>query len=568
MAAGRTLLSPLSRRSLGGAAPALLALALVACAPDGAGPGIDTDRALGHVAALAAQPRPGDSDASRAAAAYLRAQVPGLVELRVGSVVLPEITVMGATYRRPHRVDTTDPDLVVRFGPATGKALLVMAHYDTVPASPGAVDNAAAVGALIELARVLAVTPPATPVLLAFTANEEIGLVGAEALVEQRGQEVELAIALDLVGGSGALSLNGASELIGTAEMRWLAAAADRAGVVVRAPLPHRMVSRWWPQAERSDHGPFTRHGIRAFHLYDRGQDGEWIDLAYHSPRDRVGRVDRASVDALGRLLRALVAVPPPPHTSDGFWLPVVANTVVPRWLLLAVELALAAIALVRLRRAVTRLAGARVVAALVSIGVLVGATGLAVLVERLALGGAWIHAPLAPLLGLALVLAGAVGLLGTLARRLVASELAGLYHVVAIGLPLLIGLALVALGAAELAWIWLAPAAATGLWLGVLQLLPVALILAPAQLREAVWNGFWPTGVPLAVWIAVLGLPAIAAASAIARRRSLGPLGALVLPLGCGLAMIAGVIVVFSAVPTCANCEINQFDLTHEVDR
>jgi acyl-coenzyme A synthetase/AMP-(fatty) acid ligase len=44
--------------------------------------------------------------------------------------------------------------------------------------------------------------------------------------------------------------------------------------------------------------------------------------------------------------------------------------------------------------------------------------------------------------------------------------------------------------------------------------------------------------------------------------------LGALVLPVGCGLAMIAGVTLLFSAHPACANCEINQFDLTHEVDR
>ena len=226
----------------------LLAILAAACAPDGRGPGIDTDRALGHVAVLAAHPRPGDSAGSRAAADYIRAQVPGLEELRVGSVMLPEITVMGATYRTAHRIDTTDPDLVIRFGPP-GKALLVMAHYDTVLVSPGAVDNAAAVAVLIELARVLRETPPAIPVMLAFTANEEIGLVGAEALAEQRGKEVELAIALDLIGGSGDLSLNGASELIGRAEMGWLASAADRAGVVVRAPLPHRVVSRWWPQA-------------------------------------------------------------------------------------------------------------------------------------------------------------------------------------------------------------------------------------------------------------------------------------------------------------------------------
>ena len=41
--------------------------------------------------------------------------------------------------------------------------------------------------------------------MLAFTADEERGLVGAEALAERRGDEVEFAIALDLIGGSGPL---------------------------------------------------------------------------------------------------------------------------------------------------------------------------------------------------------------------------------------------------------------------------------------------------------------------------------------------------------------------------
>ena len=234
-----------------GATIALLAIVVVAaCAPDARGPGIDVDKAVGHAALISGVgPRPGDSETARAAAAYIEHELAMPVErLEVGTVELPEITVLGTTHRPAHTVVTTDPDLLVRFGPP-GRALLVMAHYDTVRGSPGAVDNAAAVGVLIELAHVLAKEPPSRPVMLAFTANEEIGLVGAEALASKRGDQIDLAIALDLIGGSGTLIQNGASELIGLAEMRWLAHAADRAGVVVRAPLAHRVVSRWWPQA-------------------------------------------------------------------------------------------------------------------------------------------------------------------------------------------------------------------------------------------------------------------------------------------------------------------------------
>src|SRR5205823_4200407 len=145
--------------------------------------------------------------------------------------------------------------------------------------------------------------------------------------------------------------LNGASELIGLAEMRWLAAAADRAGVTIRAPLAHRVVSRWWPRAERSDHGPFTRRGVRAFHLYHRGQDGERIDLAYHSERDLPSRVVPASIDELGRVLRALIDEPIPAHDGDGFWLPIASNTVVPRWLLIAICAVFAAVTTILLLR-------------------------------------------------------------------------------------------------------------------------------------------------------------------------------------------------------------------------
>lgn len=544
-----------------------------------------------HVQMLA-HPRVGDSDVSRAAADYIRAHVPGTQDVRVGTVTLPGIEILGATFRKPREVTTTDPDLVVRFGPTTGKALLIMAHYDTVPGSPGAVDNAAAVATLIELAHALAAEPPKQPVLLAFTANEEIGLIGAEALVQQRGDEVGLAIALDLIGGSGDLSLNGASTLIGDAELSWLADAADRAGVVVRAPLPHRVVSRWWPQAERSDHGPFTRHGIRAFHLYNRGQDGELIDLAYHSKRDVFARVQRSSVDELGRLLRALASSPIPAHAGDGFWLPLAANTVVPRGALLAFEILLVAVALAGLalrdRPRAGRLAATldalglggivrwgprielepppqrRILGMLLAIAAFVAAVVTAHLAQTL-ISPAWISPPAT--LGTALVLAGAAGLFGGLARRTAPADLSRVFHAIAIALPLAIGLALLGLGAAELAWLWLIPAAGIALRLPLLALLPF-LVLLPGQVREAVWNGFWPTAVPVTAWIAILGLPILAEAASIARRRTRGPLGALVLLVGCGLTMIAGVSLLFSAHPRCANCEINQFDLAAEVDR
>ena len=563
--------------------PVIGLLCLVACSAPEPGPGVDVDQVMVHVGSLMVLgPRPGESSHAREAAAYIEKTVTAMSQnidrYAVGAVDLPEITVMGATYRNARRAESTDPNLVVRFGPP-GRALLLMAHYDTVAASPGAVDNAAAVGLLLELTRELAHAPPAYGVIVAFTANEEVGLVGAEGLAARIGDDVSFAVALDLVGGSGALILNGASELIGADEMSWLAAAAERAGVTIRAPLAHRVVSRWWPQAERSDHGPFTRRGIRAVHLYNRGQDGEWIDLAYHSPRDVLARVDRTSVDELGRVLVALTRAPPPDTGGgDGFWLPVLRNRIMPRWLLVALELVLAGGALASLisMRTSRERGGCGL---LVALGCFALATIATVSLEYATRGehpAPWLHAPLRFEIAELLVLVGALGLFVLVVRRIRGwiGELR--YLAVAALIPLVVGCALLAIGAAELAWIWLVPAAVIALaprlgparWLApIAAALPLVLVLAPNQLREAAWNGFLPAQLPLAALIAVFTLPVAASLAWLMRSRgATGPLGAFVLPVGCLLSVIAGVVLVSRAHPPCTAADFNQFHLACEV--
>ena len=60
------------------------------------------------------------------------------------------------------------------------RVLLLIAHHDAVPGSPGANDNAAAVGILLTLLeRLAASVPPGLRVRLLFTAAEERGYLGA-----------------------------------------------------------------------------------------------------------------------------------------------------------------------------------------------------------------------------------------------------------------------------------------------------------------------------------------------------------------------------------------------------
>ena len=342
----------------------------------------------------------------------------------------------------------------------------------------------------------------------------------------------------------------------------------------MRAPLAHRVISRAWPQAERSDHGPFTRRGIRALHLYHRGHDGERIDLAYHSERDVPARVSRPAVDDVGRLLRALVASPVPPPRGDGFWLPVIRNTVIPRWPVvvgcgLGVLGALALLAAMR---------GPRVdhgrLGLLAGVGCFAIAIVATVGVEQVS--ARWIHAPLRAAIAGSLVLLGTLGLAVTLAGRHAPWRGQRRYLVVAVAIPLATGALLLAIGAAELAWIWILPAlfAALGPHLGRARIavplvlaLPLVLVLAPDQLREAAWNGFLPPGVPLAGGLAVLGAPVIAGIAWVARcRNHSGPLGTVVIPMGCLLAALLGLALATAAEEPCTPAQFFGYGLACEV--
>ena len=78
------------------------------------------------------------------------------------------------------------------------RVLVLIAHHDAVPGSPGANDNAAAVGILLHLlGRLLRTPPPGLRVRLLFTAAEELAYLGARAYVKDT----------DLAGIIGVLSL-------------------------------------------------------------------------------------------------------------------------------------------------------------------------------------------------------------------------------------------------------------------------------------------------------------------------------------------------------------------------
>jgi len=91
-------------------------------------------------------------------------------------------------------------------GREPGKAVLLMAHYDSVGAGPGASDDMAGVAAMLEIARVLkAESQPRNTVLFLIDDGEEPGLLGARAFAERSpaAGEVGAVVNLEARGSSG-----------------------------------------------------------------------------------------------------------------------------------------------------------------------------------------------------------------------------------------------------------------------------------------------------------------------------------------------------------------------------
>ena len=102
-------------------------------------------------------------------------------------------------------------------------AKIFLAHTDTVHKSPGAVDNASGVVALLELANI----SESKDICLAFPVAEELGLLGSKqmaALVHKwhpDPSKIDLVISLDLVG-HGELWVTGLSQKWGNEQISTL----------------------------------------------------------------------------------------------------------------------------------------------------------------------------------------------------------------------------------------------------------------------------------------------------------------------------------------------------------
>jgi hypothetical protein len=163
-------------------------------------------------------------------------------------------------------------------------ALLIGAHLDSKPPSPGANDNASGVAVMLELARVLRDADPAQPCIFAAFGAEEIidrhrdhHHYGSRLLAADAGFRARLAgmISPDMVGDGKTLHIMNQ----GWAPDTWR----DRIAYTAKA---HGLAVRTGRSKPQSDHEAFERHGVPCAYLH-RG-----INRRYHRATDTPAYVD------------------------------------------------------------------------------------------------------------------------------------------------------------------------------------------------------------------------------------------------------------------------------------
>lgn len=151
------------------------------------------ERALKHYQWLARSPRPAGSQEHR----FVRERL--VQELtRMGlNPALHTSRVISQRFRSI-RANVTNIVAVVP-GRKKKPALLLMAHYDSVPFAHGAGDDGAGVITLLETARILTEGPqPEHDVILLLTDAEEMGLLGAEAFVRDHPRRNDIGLVINL----------------------------------------------------------------------------------------------------------------------------------------------------------------------------------------------------------------------------------------------------------------------------------------------------------------------------------------------------------------------------------
>lgn len=208
-----------------------------------------------------------------------------------------------------------------------GPYLLLGAHYDSVPGTPGADDNGSAVAVCLECARLLKEFP-ASSTMIVFFNREEDGLLGSRDFVADLGDQapktIEEAHIFEMVGFCNraprsqrmppgipgfaapdvgdflALIASRRSNAIGEALLKLAASYVPEFPVV--ALKMYLGIERFFKDLHRSDHAPFWESGVPALMWTDTS---EFRNPHYHRASDTPDTLDYDFVARVARLALA-----------------------------------------------------------------------------------------------------------------------------------------------------------------------------------------------------------------------------------------------------------------------
>jgi len=251
------------------------------------------ERAMTYLKVIAQRPHPVGSAEHKATRDYL------LNELsRTGlTPAVQKTVVLRPTAGTPFHVGTVENVMVRLGGTNNSKAVVLIGHYDSVPTSPGASDDGAAVAAMLETVRALrAGERLKNDVIFLFTDAEEVGLMGARAFINEHPWARDIGVVLNFE----ARGSEGPALMFETSEGNgWLIKELARAGAPIRTNSILYEAYRRLPN--ETDMTMFKRAGYP-------GLNFAYIDGAarYHTATDSLDQLDERSLQHQGAYALAL----------------------------------------------------------------------------------------------------------------------------------------------------------------------------------------------------------------------------------------------------------------------
>lgn len=257
--------------------------------------GFNTTRAFEHLRVIARAPHPTGSAENRRVARYLAASL-----ARYGLETDVQTSQIVQWFRTD---DSVPPSREVRITNILGRlrgsnrdAVLLAAHYDSVPAGPGAGDNGAAVASLLETARILVADPtPRNDLIILLEDAEELGFLGAEQFVSEHpwARNVRFVVNFDARGSGGALLLG--ESTTPTAALADILRSARPPPYAISTSGGRLLSVLTRRSALTTDFHVFVRDGAAGLNFVFVGGADD-----YHTPNDSVSNLDRGTLFHVG----------------------------------------------------------------------------------------------------------------------------------------------------------------------------------------------------------------------------------------------------------------------------